>query len=280
MADCLKHFCGEVRTMTQRFAIGTFLLALLLAPMLAQTTEFDPAVFKTPPSQYRGHAMWSFPLTTLNENYVISGIQEMARLNYGGFFIEPGGGPTTGLSDAYVKLFRRDQRDDRGVVFLSDEYFRFYKLAMEEARKRGMQVVLYDDYSFPTGTVGGQMYSKYPQHMAKSLEMTERDVTGPAKIELAIPAGIYMGAVMMNRDTFELVDVSDRINRQGGAQNRVVTQAPKGNWKVMAFYLTEGKSRVVDYLDEKAMDAFISLTYQKYEQNLGSYFGNLIKETF
>jgi alpha-L-rhamnosidase len=258
---------------TQTFAIPM----LLLAPLLAQPqpADFDPAIFKTPPAQYRGHAMWNFPLSTLNQNYVTSGIDEMARLNYGGFFIEAGGGPTTGLSDAYLKLFRRGPSDDRGVVFLSDEYFRFYKLAMEEAKKHGMQVVLYDDYAFPTGTVGGQMYSKYPQHMAKSLEMTERDVTGPTKVELPVPEGIYIGAVMMNRDTFELVDISDRR-----AQNRIVTQTPKGNWKVMAFYLTEGKSRVVDYLDEKAMEAFMSLTYQKYEANLGSYFGNLIKETF
>jgi len=249
--------------------------ASLLTPLPAQSTEFDPAVFRTPPAQYRGHAMWSFPLTTLNENYIVSGIEEMARLNYGGFFIEPGGGPTTGLSDTYVKQFRRGQTDDRGVVFLSDEYFRFYKLAMEEAKKRGMQVVLYDDYAFPTGTGGGQMYSKYPQHMAKSLDMTERDVTGPVKVDLTIPQGIYIGAVMMNRDTFELTDISDRHT-----QNRVLVQTPKGNWKVMAFYLTEGKSRVVDYLDEKAMDAFMSLTYEKYQANLGSYFGNLIKETF
>lgn len=248
---------------------------LFLAPLLGQPAEFDAAVFKAPPAQYRGHAMWSFPLTTLNENYVISGIQEMARLNYGGFFIEAGGGPTTGLSDAYVKLFRRGQPDDRGVAFLSDEYFRYYKLAMEEAKKHDMQVVLYDDYAFPTGTAGGQMYSRYPQHMAKSLEMTERNVTGPMKVELAVPEGIYIGAVMMNRDTFELADISDRRTK-----NRIVCQTPKGNWKVMAFYLTEGKSRVVDYLDERAMDAFISLTYEKYQANLGRYFGNLIKETF
>jgi hypothetical protein len=54
------------------------LLMFLLAPLLAQTADFDSAVFKTPPAQYRGHAMWSFPLSTLNENYVISGIDEMA----------------------------------------------------------------------------------------------------------------------------------------------------------------------------------------------------------
>jgi hypothetical protein len=56
-------------------------LLLSLAPLRAQPAWFDPAVFKAPPAQYRGHAMWSFPLTTLNENYLISGIQEMARQN-------------------------------------------------------------------------------------------------------------------------------------------------------------------------------------------------------
>src|SRR6476620_5673877 len=98
-------------------------VSLLFAGTLA-FAQFDHAVFKSPPAQYRGHAMWSFPLSTLNENYIVSGIREMARLNYGGFFIEAGGGPTTGLSEAYVKLFRRGQTDDRGVAFLSDEYFR------------------------------------------------------------------------------------------------------------------------------------------------------------
>jgi hypothetical protein len=35
--------------------------------------------------------MWNFSLSTLNEVSVISGIQEMARLNCGGFFIATGG---------------------------------------------------------------------------------------------------------------------------------------------------------------------------------------------
>jgi hypothetical protein len=55
---------------------------------------------------------------------------------------------------------------------------------------------------------------------------------------------------------------------------------PKGNWKVMAFYLAEGKARVVDYLDEKAMSSFIAMTYEKYQQNFGNEFGKLITQTF
>jgi alpha-L-rhamnosidase len=239
-------------------SIVVSLLLALPAGVLAQS-DFDSATFKSPPAKYRGHAMWNFNLSTLNEKDVISGIDEMAKLNYGGFFIEAGGRPQPG----------------RGVPFLSDEYFRFYKLAIEEAKKQGLEMVLYDDYAFPTGTVGGQMLANHPEYVAKNLNMTEKDVTGPASAELAIPQGFYMGAVLMNRDTFELVDVS-----AGKTADRVQCQVPKGNWKLMAFYLMEGKARVVDYLDEKAMSVFISMTYEKYQENFGSEFGKLITQTF
>ncbi len=253
------------------------IFVLFAAALLAQPASgpFDPAVFKDPPAQYRGHAMWSFNLSKLTEEAVISGIQNLAKTQHGGFFIEATAGPTTGLSEAYLKLSRRKPNDE-GVVYLSDEYFRFYRLALQEARKNGLSVLLYDDWSFPTGTVAGQLYSKYPQHAAKILEMTEKDVTGPAKTELAIPEGMYVGAVLMNRDTFQLIDVSSRKTRD----NRVVCQVPKGNWKVMVFYLAVGKARFVDYLDDTAMDVFISMSYQKYYDSIGSYFGNLIKTSF
>jgi hypothetical protein len=67
--------------------------------------DFNPKTFQTPPAMYRGHAMWNFNLTTLNEHDVTAGIEDMAKLNYGGFFIEAGGGPSTGLSEAYLKAF-------------------------------------------------------------------------------------------------------------------------------------------------------------------------------
>jgi hypothetical protein len=224
-----------------------------------QQADFDPKVFQSPPAKYRGHAMWNFNLTTLNEKDVISGIEEMARLNYGGFFIEAGGRPQPG----------------QGVAFLSDEYFRFYKLAIEQAKKQGLEMILYDDYAFPTGTVGGQMLAQHPEYVAKSLNMAEKDVAGPASAELAIPQGTYIGSVMMNRDTFELVDISDRKS-----QDRVACQVPKGNWKLMVFYLSGGRARVVDYLDAAAMSTFISMTYEKYQQNFGNEFGKLITQTF
>jgi len=156
---------------------------------------------------------------------VISGIQEMAKLNYGGFFIEAGGRP----------------QPSQGLAFLSDEYFRFYKLALEEAKKQGLEVILYDDCAFPTGTVGGQMQSQHPEDVAKNLNMAEKDVVGQEKLELTIPQGIHIGAVMMNRDTFELVDIRSRKK-----QDRLVSgfRRPQRQMEGDGFYLTEGKARI------------------------------------
>src|SRR5215510_7155170 len=89
-ATCSEGRCARSDNgcMHSRDLLALTLLAL--APACAQTA-LDPAIFKAPPAAYRGHAMWSFPLNTLNEKYVVDGIQEMAKLNYGGFFIEAGG---------------------------------------------------------------------------------------------------------------------------------------------------------------------------------------------
>jgi hypothetical protein len=239
--------------------LTTSALLLTLAAVAQSTPVFDPATFKSPTAEYRGHAMWNFNLPTLNEKNILSGIQEMKRLNYGGFFIEAGGRGQPG----------------QGVAYLSPEYFRFYNLALEEAKKNGLEVILYDDYAFPTGTVGGQMLQQHPDLVAKNLNMVEKDVTGPAAAELTLPLGPYIGAVMMNLADHSLVDISTRKQ-----QDKVVAQVPAGKWKVMAFYLVTGKARVVDYLDPNAMTQFISMTYDKYLQNFGSYFGNLIKQTF
>ena len=164
-----------------------------------------------------------FNLSNLSEEKIRSDVDTMAKRNFGGFAVEPSGGPTTGLPADYLKATGRKPSSE-GTVYLSDEYFKFYRTALEEARKNGMEVILYDEWAYPTGMVDGQLYAKYPQHIAKSLEMAETNVTGPAKAELAIPGNLYVGAVMMNRDTFELVDISSH----GGAGKPLAVAGPQG----------------------------------------------------
>jgi len=81
--------------------------------------------------------------------------------------------------------------------------------------------------------------------------MAETNITGPAKAELTIP-----GKPLHRRR-----DDEPRHLRAGGHQlarragKPLVAQVPKGNWKVMAFYLdatirpASQKGAFVDYLD-------------------------------
>ena len=118
----------------------------------------------------------------------------------------------------------------------------------------------------------------------KSLEMIEKNVTGPAAVTLHIPidTAIYVGAAMMNRETLERVDVSERKPAGG----KFTCQTPKGNWKVMIFYLdptfrpASTKGGFVDYLDAGAVDKFIHITFDAYYSHLKEFFGDPIQMTF
>jgi hypothetical protein len=253
--------------------IHLLLVFVLAWPMIAaaqgaQSTggTIDYAVFQDPPAEYRPRAMWAYNLGNVTDSLLISKVQELAQNGYGGF------SPIADGARARTPH----------IEYLGDEYFRLNRVLASEAKKHGLSVILYDDSSCSTGCLGGQFNAKYPQYAAKSLEMAEKDATGPGRVELAIPKGIYLGAVMMNRDTFELRDITDHRTED----SRLVSQVPKGDWKVMVFYLNPDavargdRAGFVDYLDEDAMNAFLAASYDQHYQHLKEYYGNVIKMSY
>ena len=261
-----------------------FLAAGLGQPALtrADTNAVDYALFKDPPAEYRGICWMGFNLSSLTETGVVARVQSSAKSDsWGSFMLGPGGGPTTGLSEVYLNGSKR-KKSDQGVPYLSEEYFKFYRLALEEGLKNNFPAsTLYDEWNYPSGIAGGLFYSKYPELAAKSLELVETNAVGPGRVELAVPEGAYVGAVMMNRDTHERRDVSDRKTDK----NALACQVPEGNWKIMAFYLNDAfrpasqKGGFVDYLDREAVAKYIALNFDSYYAHLKEFFGPVIKRT-
>ncbi|MDR0380872.1 MAG: discoidin domain-containing protein, partial [Oscillospiraceae bacterium] len=111
--------------------------------------------------------------------------------------------------------------------YMSDAYLELYGYALEVAKELGMKMCLYDEDGFPSGTAGGSTPSihtkkgngvdgllaqNFPESTLKRLDKSETDVAGPASVTLAIPQGAYrtyLGAVAMNTETHEILDISD-----------------------------------------------------------------------
>jgi hypothetical protein len=273
-----------------RFLPSALFALLVLNPCVglaenlpAGAGSIDYALFQNPPAEYRGIHWIGFKLSEISDDYVVTNVLNGARSGaWGSFQIEASGGPTDNLSASYRQGSRRELTD-KGVPYLSPEFFRLYRLAIDVGLSNNFPLsTLYDEWSYPSGIVGGLFYSKYPRFAAKSLEIIETNVTGPAKVELSVPPGTYVGAVMMNRDTFKREDISEKI----AELNLVSCRVPSGRWKVMAFYLdhtfrpASRKGGFVDYLDGEAVNKYLSLSYDQYYANLKDYFGTVIKRSF
>lgn len=267
--------------------MSIFLILLILTTTGLQafdkSQKIEQKFFQEPPKEYRQHAWLTYNLSHATEERMERQIKRWAERDLtGGFYLGMGGGKTTGLSEEYM-TGSGIRANDNGIRFLGDEYFDLYAKAIEAGLKNGNPpIVFYDEVGYPSGMAGGWFYTKYPQHATKSLEKTEQDVTGPKSVELQIPEGITMGAVRMNLDTKELIDISDKIKDK----TKLVCDVPEGRWKVMGFYLDpkaslgQGiKSGYVDYLDAEAVQAYIDLCYQAHYDHLKKYFGKVLKIT-
>ena len=56
---------------------------------------------------------------------------------------------------------------------MSEALLGFYDAAIEEAGRRGMQVVLYDEGMYPSGSSAGQVVEENPAFQARCLEARE-----------------------------------------------------------------------------------------------------------
>ncbi len=219
--------------------------------------------FKNPPVSIRPRPLWMWN-DTPDEELVKTIMRESRdQSGYGGFHIIPFGRCS--------------------LEYMSEEYFDIYEVVLKEAKALGMGVCLYDEWEFPSGSVGGQMQKIYPQHCAKRLDKIETDVLGPILYRQPVniyqaddtPAGTLMSVVAMNNQTLERRDISACI-QDGYLQWEV----PEGEWKIMVFICLLDGDDLVDYLDPEAVGKFIELTHDRYYKRFAEYFPQVIDSVF
>ncbi|MGI6269324.1 MAG: discoidin domain-containing protein [Candidatus Howiella sp.] len=93
--------------------------------------------------------------------------------------------------------------------YLTDEYFALYEAALDEGSKYGMRFSLYDENGFPSYNAGGLLEENYPELTTKRLDMYQKNASNGQTVKIKLPDGKLMGAVAMNTDTLERIDISE-----------------------------------------------------------------------
>ena len=246
--------------MNQRHLFKPLVIALplLLAAGLSEAAVDDAELrreFADPPLRWQSRPLW-FWNGKLDAEKTKGMVAACKTAGYYGMGILPSNG--------------------MGVDFMSPEFLKQYKVAVDEAGRLGMKMCLYDEYWFPSGSAGGLLAKKHPEALSKRLDMLATDVSGPKEFTQAVPEGTLMGAVAMAAATKQRLDITASI-KDGTLRWNV----PAGEWKVMIFTcVRDGGDGLVDYLEPKAVDAFIKLTYQAYHDAMPDHFGTTIDGAF
>jgi hypothetical protein len=207
-----------------------------------------PKDFINPPREFSVMPFW-FWNDTLKDKEIVRQIADFEAHGVYGFVIHP----RIGLPE--------------NIKWLSPEMIHSMKVAIEEAAKRNMYVVLYDEGMYPSGSSSGQVVARNPGHAARGL----------AKIDLKPDENVQLTSGK------KLITV---IDRPGGGRIAIVDQ-PSGGVIRGLHYTGEGSGRLReetppagDILNPDAVTSFMELVYNRFAEEFGQYFGTTILGIF
>ena len=230
-----------------QFACWAVAAAVMLPPASADANE--PAEvwseFRDPPREFSVMPFW-FWNDTLNEDEIRRQIADFEAHGVYGFVIHP----RVGLP--------------KDIGWMSPRMLQCMKVAVDEARRRKMFVILYDEGMYPSGSSSGQVVARNPAHAARGLVKIDLK---PGE-EATLPAGWNLVAV---------------VTRPGG-QRLAVADRPSGGRIRGIHYLGEGPAEerppAGDILNPEAVQSFVHLVYDRYATELGEHFGKTILAVF
>ena len=250
------------KTITKRAVTGLIACLLGVTSLQAQRSLSE---FQTPPMKYRPIPLWFWNNATVEREKALEQFRQMVqRDGYGGCAILPFG-------------------SEFAPEYLSDEYMNLYGAIIEEAKKSGAQMSVYDEYGFPSGSMGAingdgipRFMDKYPNATIHRLDKIEYDVQSGKRFISRLPEGKLMAIVGMEQETKRIISLRKFLKEDGS----LLWNVPSGKWKVLCFVCVKDGDPNVDYLNPEAVRLFIQEVHQRYADRFGSAFGSVITETF
>lgn len=136
--------------------------------------------------------------------------------------------------------------------YLSDRWMELFRHACIEAKRLGLEIWLYDEEGFPSGSIGGRLPALGEKYQQKRLAY---EVTSAKE------------ARTLN-DIFASFDKRD--------PEKMLLPSDAADDTELLVFRRIVLDYFVDYLSRDAADAFLRMTHEKYENALGEFFGNVI----
>lgn len=203
--------------------------------------------FANPPREYTSGPLWVWN-DDLTEEQIVSTLKDLASQNVRQAFVHP----RPGLMTSY----------------LSEDWFRLWKKALETAETLDMNIWIYDENSYPSGFAGGFVPEAMPESRGVGLKFDDADTLPPWSEDL-----IAVYEIQEDRYT----DVSEVAKRGGSAS--------KGSFLVVSLEKAKespwfGGWSYVDLLHPGVTEKFLEITMGAYEREIGDQFGKRMLGVF
>lgn len=229
-----------------RWLIGIVGLGLAWGevPCWAEPLAEVKARFQNPSQDYASAPLWVWNDWMTEEN-VRSGLRDLAAQKVRQAIVHPRPGLMT--------------------PYLSDEWFRLWGIALDEAKRLDMNVWIYDENSYPSGFAGGWVPEAMPDSRVVNIAAQEHD-TLPVLDDSTLAAFRLRdgGAEYVTRDT--------AAGAEGPFLVVSLRYGPSQPWFGGTWY--------VDLLRPGVTEKFLEVTLEAYRKHLGEEFGKRIPGSF
>ncbi|MGQ9579341.1 MAG: glycosyl hydrolase [Armatimonadota bacterium] len=154
------------------------------------------------------------------------------------------------------------------VPYLSEEWFTILGWCVQEARRLGMFIWIYDEFNWPSGTAGMRVQNINPGYRSKFLAVEEKRLR---EIDLRVfEPGICMVAASIEAGVVTKTRLAEFVNE---------LVSLTGDWTIFNCRLKYDQY-YIDTMSREAVDCFKQLTYEEYYRRFGEEFGKTIRAVF
>ncbi len=222
--------------------------------------------FEKPALENRGIAFWAWN-TEVTDALVMSQIDIIAQMGFGGFCIHP----RTGLRTEYM----------------GPEYLRLVRLANEYGKQKGLTCWLYDEDRYPSGTAGGEV-TKNILFRKRMLLFTcdEKEELCRDREEFTLkclrgekPEGYYLASYHIALKDGRLSEYG-RFSKYGRAECREKCLIRHAYIVLMDESLWYNGQTYVDAMNKEAVLDFLDRTHERYAKALWDELGKTVPGFF